>query len=215
MTPKVGVLGRGDLDEVPEQLEAVALTFLRMELGGVHVVAPDGRSKGLAVAGPGRDHRFIGGLRIEAVDEVKVGPLGDAAEQGTFRFLDFHLVPSDLRDLEAGFLGGGLEANDGSLEDPESQGAGIEFLAPIEQRLVPDADAKERPAVVDPASDGFKQFTASQGVHAVVERADTGEDHARGLVQARGRVDTPDIGADRPECFLDAADVAGAVIEER
>ena len=128
---------------------------------------------------------------------------------------EFDLVPADLGDLEVGFGLGGLESDDGTLEDPEAEGAGVEFLAPFEEGLVADADAEERPAVVDPLLDATEEFLAAERVDAVVEGADAGQDDAGGLVEPMDGIHALDVGTDGPEGLLDAADVSGAVIEER
>lgn len=186
-----------------------------MELGGVDVVAPDGGREFPAVFGAGRDDGFVRGLGKEAVDEVEVGAVRDAAEEGAVGSGEFDLVPADLWDLEVGFGFGGLEADDGTLEDAEAEGAGVEFLAPFKEGLVTDADAEERPAVGNPFLNASEEFLTAECVDAVVEGADAGQDDAGGAVESMDGIHALDVGTDGPEGLLDAADVSGAVIEER
>lgn len=176
----------GVTDEVGEEFQAIGLAFFGMELGGENVVAPDRGGKGSSVVGAGDDDLRVVGSRMEAVDEVEVGTGGDAFEQGAVGSDDVDLIPADLGDLEVGLGRGGLESDDGPLEDAEAEGAGIEFLTPFEQGLVADADAEEGSPGDDPVADGFGQFAALQGMDAVVEGPDTGEDEAMGGIEAVG-----------------------------
>jgi len=152
---------------------------------------------------------------MKAVDEVEVGTGSDAFEERAFRADDIDLVPADLRDLEVGFGGGGLETDDGSLEDPEAERAGIELFTTFEQRLVSDADSEEWPSREDPLAHRLGQFAALQGMDAVVEGPDTGEDEAMGGIEAVGRIQALNLGPGGHQGFFDASDITGAIIEER
>lgn len=89
-----------------------------------------------------------------------------------------HLIPSDLGNLEAGGRG---ETPDPPLEDTESRGAGMEFFAAFEQRLVADTDAQKRPASHDGIFHTRKQILALQGRQAVIESTHSREHHTSGL----------------------------------
>ena len=75
---KSGLFGQSR--EVLQKLQANSLTFFGMKLGRVNVVLPDGRREGLAIGGFGGDDGRIAWFGIEAVDEINVGVLIDAAE---------------------------------------------------------------------------------------------------------------------------------------
>ena len=162
-------LAVGQLDKVLQQLQADFLAFLRVKLRGEHIVAPDGRRKVVAVVRARGDDGRVHRLRIKAVHEINVAAAGDAAIERTVGFHDLQLVPADLRNLVAGLLG---EADDFALKYAETGGAGIEFLALLEQRLVADADAEKRFAGRDEFFCRIEQFLLPERVDAVVERAD-------------------------------------------
>ena len=205
----------GDVDEVAQEAKTICLALLRMELGGVDVFAPDRRGEGDSVLGSGGDNGVVGWLRVEAVDEVEIGALGDALVEGAIRAGDLDLVPTDLGDLEFGFLRGRREPDHGTAEDAEAEGAGVEFLAPFEEGLVTDADSEERAAVLDPGVDGAVEFLSLEGVEAVVEGPDARKDNPGSVFESVRGLESADVGTDGNQCFFDAADVSGAVIEER
>lgn len=193
------------MGEVTEQGEADVLTFLGVELGGEDVVAPDGGGEATAVVGPTGDDRGILGAGVEAVDEVDVATFGDASKERAPGLGKFQTVPADLRDFESGLW---REPDDGAGEDAEALGAGVEFLASIEQGLVADADTEERTAAADEIAGGLEQFLASEGVDAVVEGTDAGEDNGLGVGEFVAVEDDADLGADGEQGFVDAAEVA-------
>jgi len=198
------------LDKIFQQLQADLLTFLRVKLRGVNIVAPDGRRKVVAVIRARRDDGLVHRLRIKAVHEINVAAAGDAAIERTVGLRDFNLVPADLRNLQSGPF---READDAALEDAEAGGAGIEFLAPLKQRLVADADAEKRFAGLDEIARGLEQFLFAQRVDAIVERADAGQDHRRRIADFARRLRNAHVRADLEQRFVDAAQVAGAVVE--
>jgi hypothetical protein len=123
---------------------------------------------------------------------------------------DVNLVPADLRNFQSGLF---READDAALKNSESGGAGIEFLAPFKQRLIADADAEERFAGLDEIARGFEQFLFAQRVDAIVERADAGQHHRAGVADFVGRLHDAHVRADLEQRFVDAAQIAGAVVE--
>ena len=192
-------------------MQADFLAFFGVELGGEDVVAPDGGGEGVAVFGAGGDDAGIGGLGVEAVDEIDVAAAGDAAVEGAVRAGDFDLVPADLRDFQAVF---NREPDDAARENAQAGGAGIKFFAAVEQRLVADADAQKGFAGVDEVAGGFEQFLFAERVDAIVEGADAGQDQAAGVADFFRFLDQTDVGTHLEQRFVDAAQVAGTVIKQ-
>ena len=149
------------------------------------------------------------------MDEVKMAAVENAFKQWAFRLRHRDLVPADLRHLEMRFGSGGVKSHHRSAEDTETQGAGIELLAAIEQRLIPDADPEEGLAGANPLHRGGAESLAVHGVHAVVERAHTGQHHGMGLSElVRGR-HAAHIAASGGQGLFNAPDVSGAIIKKR
>lgn len=194
-----------------QQGQADSLAFLGVKLGGKHIVAPHGGREFTVIVGPCRHAGRVLGAREVAVDEIGVAAVGDAAVEGAIGPGDPELVPTDLGDLESGFGG---EADDGSGEDAEAGGAGLELLAAVEECLVTDADAEEGAAAADEFAGGLEQFLPAQGVDAVIEGPDAGEHEAAGVGEFRAALDDTDGGADAAQGVVHAAEVAGAVIDQ-
>jgi len=76
-----------------------------------------------------------------------------------------------LGDFQAGLAG---EADHFAGEEAQPGGATVELVAPLEERLVADANAEERPARGDECLHALQQFLAPERRDAVVERADAG-----------------------------------------
>src|SRR5688572_3934180 len=182
-----------------------------MELGGVDIVLPHGGREGLAVGGFGGYNAGIARFGIEAVNEIDVRVLIDAAKDGAIRAFDFELVPTDLRNFESVAF---LEAHNPSTEQAESSGATIEFVAGFEEGLIADADAKERSAGFDKFQGGVDQFLFAEGVDAIIERADTGKDQCARVADFVWARDDANIRADILEGFVNATEISRAVIDE-
>jgi len=198
------------LHEIFQQSQADLLAFLRVKLRGVNIVAPDGRCKGVAIIRARRNDGFVHRLRKKAVHKINVAAARDAAIERTIRLHNVELVPADLRDFQSGCF---IEADDTSLKNAESGGAGIEFLAPFKQRLITDADAEKRFAGLDEFACGFEQFLFAQRVDAIVERADAGQNHRAGIADFVWPLHDAHVRADFEQRFVDAAQIAGAVVE--
>jgi len=197
--------------EIFQQLQADLLAFLRVKLRGENIVAPDGGSKAAAVIRAGRNDGFVHRLRIKAVNEINVAPAGNAAIERTIGLHDVELVPADLRDFQSGLF---RETDNAALKNSESGGAGIEFFASFKQCLITDADAEKRFAGPDEIARGFEQFLFAQGVDAIVERADTGQNHRAGIADLIRPLHDAHVRAGLEQRFVDAAQVAGAVVEQ-
>src|SRR4051812_31976859 len=91
------------------------------------------------------------------MDEVEVGAVGDAVEQRMLA-CPFDLVPADMRKR-----GGVFEADRATGKEPE--GLSAVLIAPLEQELEAEADAKERPARGEPGADRSSQATAIESSH--------------------------------------------------
>src|SRR6478736_2254107 len=142
-------------DEVLQQLQADLLAFLRVELGGIHIVLPDGGSEVAAVIRARGDDARIRRLRIEAMDEIHVAAVRHVAIERAIRTCDLDLIPRDLRNLQPGLFG---KAHDAAAKNAEACRATVEFLTALEQRLIADADAEKRFTSLDEIARGFEQF---------------------------------------------------------
>ena len=193
-------------------MQADLLAFLRVKLRGVNVVAPDGRRKSVAVIRARRDDGFVRRLRKIAVHEINIAAAGNAAIERAVRLHDVELVPTDLRDFQSGLFG---EADDAAFENSESGGAGIEFLAPLKQRLITDADAEKRFAGLDEIARGFKQFLfcAAALMSQSSNAPDAGQNHRVSVADLARRLRDAHVRADLEQRFVDAGQVAGAVVE--
>lgn len=207
--PSVATVLR-EFHEVLQQLQSDFLTFLRMKLGGEHVVLPHGGREIPPVIRLRRNDAGVLRLGEEAVDEIDVAAVLDAAEQGAIRPRELDLVPADLRNLESLDLG---EADHLASKHSNPGRAAVELFALLEKRLVSDADSEERAAGRNEIANSAQQFLALHGGDAVIERADTGENDAAGVLHpVRARRDV-DIRSDFSESFFHAAQVAGPVIK--
>lgn len=182
-----------------------------MELGGVDIVLPDGGWEGLTIGGFGGHDGGVAGLGIETVDEVDVGTFIDAAEEWAVGLFDVELIPTDLRDFEAGIV---FEPDDATAEKTETGSAAIELVAGFEEGLVADADAKEGRASFDELEGGVQQFLFAESVDAIVEGADAREHQGAGSRNLLGASDDSNIRADEFQRLMDAAEVSRAVIDE-
>jgi len=183
-----------------------------MELRAEDILAPDRGCEHVSVIGAGGDQGRIGGLRVVAVDEIDVAAIGHPAVERAAGANDLEPVPADLRDLQGR---GGMEADDAPLENAEARGLAAELVAAFEQRLVADADPQEWASGSDELGDGRQQFLPRQGLDAIVERADTGQDQSPGPAEGLGAPHTPNIRSHVLERFLDAPQVAGSIVDQR
>ena len=181
-----------------------------MKLRGVNIVAPDGRREAVAIIRARRDDGLVRRLRKKAMNKINVAAACDAAIERTIRLHDVELVPADLRDFQSWLF---READDAALENSESGGAGIEFLAPLEQRLIADADAEKRFAGLDEIARGFEQVLLAQRVDAIIERADAGQYHRPRIADFAWRPCNAHVRADLEQRFVDTAQIAGAVVQ--
>ena len=60
----------------------------------------------------------------------------------------------------------------------------------------------------------FEQFLFAQGVDAIVERADAGQHHRPRIADLLRRLHDAHVRADLEQRLMDAAQVAGAVVEQ-
>lgn len=207
--PSVATVLR-EFHEVLQQLQPDLLAFLRMKLGGEHVVLPHGGRKIFSVIRSRRNDAGVLRLGEEAVDEIDVAAVLDAAEQGTIRPRELDLVPADLRNLESLDPG---EADHLAAKHSDPGRAAVEFLALLEKRLVSYTDSEERAAGRNEIANSGQQFLSLHGGDAVIKRADAGENDAACVLHSvRARRDV-DIRSDFPESFFHTAQVAGSVIE--
>jgi hypothetical protein len=199
-----------EFHEVLQQLQSDLLAFLRMKLGGEHVVLPHGGREIPSVVRAGRDDAGVLRLGKEAVDEIDVASVLDAAEQGTLRLRELNLVPADLRNLESLDLG---EANHLASKHSNPGRAAVELLAFLEERLVSNADSKERAARRNEIANSGQQFLSLHGGDAVIERADAGENDAACVLHPVRACCDVNVRSHFAESLFHAAQVAGPVIK--
>ncbi len=181
-----------------------------MKLRGINIVAPDRRRKAVAIICPGCDDAGIHRLRVKAVDEINVAAVLDAAIERTVRLNNVELVPADLRNFQSWLF---REANDAALKHAKSGGAGIEFFATFKERLIADADAEKGFASLDEIARCLEQFLFTQRIDAIIERADAGQNHRARIADFVRRLRNTHVRANLEQRFVNAAQVAGAVVE--
>src|SRR5258708_6555262 len=89
------------------------------------------------------------------------------------------------------------------------------FVALAEYELKAQADAQEGPVAAHGSSDGLDQPAVVQCLDAVAEGADSGQDQFAGSVHVLGAWRNPGFVPDAFECFLHAAQIAHAVVNDR
>ena len=72
-----------------------------MELGADHVVAADHGGGGSAVVDGGQQMGLIGALKAVGMDEINMGPLGDAGKKRMAGHRQFEVVPAHVGNLQA------------------------------------------------------------------------------------------------------------------
>lgn len=198
--------------EVAEDGQADGLAFFRMKLGGEEVTTPDRGRESFAVLGPGGDDGIVGGPGEEAVNEIGVTAVGDVGEEGAIGLGEMQLVPADVGDFEV-VLGG--EADHRSGEDAQAGFPGLKLLTSFEEGLVSDANAEEWGASGEAFPERFQEFLVAQGMQTIVKGAHAGEDDALGMGKIGASGGDADLGADLEQGLMDAAQIAGSVIDER
>ena len=107
-----------------------------------------------------------------------------------------------------------VEADDLALEDAQPGGATVELLALLEQRLVADADAEERTAGLDELARGLQQRLLVERLDAIVERADARQHDGPRVGHFLGLPGDAHVCPDLEQRLVDAAQVAGAVVNQ-
>jgi len=198
-------------DEIPQQLQADPLAFLRMKLRGENVVLPDGRGEPFAVSRARRHDGFVRGFWKKTVHEINVAAAGNVAKQRTPRLRDFDLIPADLRDFQPGLC---RETDDFTPKNSQPGGATVELVALVEQRLIPDANAEERSSGTDEIAARADHFLALERLQTIVERADTGQNRRPGIVQIGGTNGEANVRVEVTQRFVHAAQVARAIVNQ-
>ncbi len=88
------------------------------------------------------------------------------------------------------------------------------LVAAVEQELHAQADAQEGAVGGDPAPDRLHEPAPPQPFHRGPGRTDTGHDEGVGAHHVRLRPRQHDLGAGRAQGFVDAHEVAGAVVDD-
>src|SRR5690606_16443245 len=166
--------------EVLQQLQAVGVALLGMELHGETRAIGQRRGEILAVVAAPDHVTRIAGLDVIAVHEVEAAIVRNAVpERMVHRLLD--LVPAHVRHLEALAVLLQVLAEEAYLTGEQADAIDpVVLLAALEQRLHADADAEERAVDADLAHQLVETQAADLG-HAVADRADAGKHHAVGF----------------------------------
>jgi hypothetical protein len=140
------------------------------------------------------------------------------------------LIPAHVRDFQFWILDFGfwisfgfqiwdfgfsveMKTRDGAAKNPESFDANS-FLAGIEETLQTETNSQKWFACLDEIANGVHHFELLQIFHAIAKRADAWQYDRIGSENALAVGNDADITADADESFLDAAEVAHAVINE-
>ena len=119
-----------------------------------------------------------------------------------------------LEDEHAACMVVPAAARSNAPEDAEARRATVELFAPLEQRLVTDADSQKRATGLDVMARGREHLLFLEGIQAVVKRADAGKDDRPRVAQFGGLGDDPHVRADLEQRLLRAAQVARAVVNQ-
>src|SRR5256885_13129413 len=118
-----------------KQLQAHFLIFVRMKLSRIEVVLADCRGEVFSVSSAGGNDCGMDWLGKVAMDEIDIAAARNALEEGTVTLNYLDLIPSDLRNLQAGVV---RKPNHSPAEDSQTGGTTIELFALLEQSLVAD-----------------------------------------------------------------------------
>src|SRR5437588_10512452 len=195
----------GDVGEHPDAPRA---RFLRMKLRGPDLAAPDDGGDLPAVVHGGRDQRGVRGDRMIRVDEVRVrAGLNPREERGGP--WPRERGPAHVRDLHPPG-----EADHAAGQDAEPPVDAV-LLALLEQQLHPKTDPEERPPGGDIGPDAVREPRGAEARHRRPKRAVAGDDERVRLVEDPRRIGDANVEPLPLQPLLDAAEVAGAVIDHR
>jgi len=201
------------LGKVTEDGSADLLAFLRVKLSGHDVVLPDGGDELAAVIGDGADDGGVYRDNVVGVDEVDVGALGKALEEGGGA-IPGDGVPAHVGNLEGEGRGIDGEADAFAGEDAQALVFTV-FVADIDEELEAQADAQHGAAGFDVVLDGSGKAGPFEESDGVPEGAHAGDDEVIGAADIfRGGDDLSGM-ADILEGFLNAAEIGHAVIDDR
>src|SRR6478609_9335673 len=148
LSRRPGSSSRCPVEEVAVERQAMGGALLGVELRRENVTCRQRRGKAAAVICFTDTVARVGRARIEAVNEIEVAGVGNAAPERVRARLD-DLVPAHLRHLEAAavFLEPTVEAKADHLAGDQPQArrpaGGLAFLAALEQHLHADTDAEQ------------------------------------------------------------------------
>src|SRR5205814_4201587 len=133
------IFSTSEREKVAQEMKAVALALLGVELDGVDVPSAHRRREASAVGGGGRHVLFGAADEVVAVDEVEVDSRLDSVEQrGVARGDD--LVPANVRDTPVGL---GRDQAPHVAFDPPQPGRLAALVAARRQELHPETDSEE------------------------------------------------------------------------
>src|SRR3990167_5786729 len=171
--------------EILQQLQAVGMALLRVELHGETRAIGQRRGEILAVMAATNHLLGIAGLDVVAVHEVEARQIRNIVPQ---RMLDrlTHLVPAHVRHLQLLAVLDHALAEEAHLAGEQADAVDpIVLFAAFEQGLHADADTEKRPILTDLADQLIETQTLDLG-HAVADRTNPGEHHAIGFADHPG-----------------------------
>ncbi len=183
----------------------MALFGVKLDAGDA--AASGGGGEGLAVGAAGDGALRVGGLGVVAVDEIDVAVCGEPGPERVRGKVE--RVPADLRDFEAG----SGEAFYFSAEEAEAADAGGLFTF-LKEHLVADADAEEWATAGEPRFHRLPKAALAEAADAVAKGADAGEDDLFGAFDFGEVCGETHVSAVILQGVEDAANVAGAVVDE-
>ena len=177
-----------------------------MELGGDELAARDGACELALVVGAADDDGGVGGDGVVAVDEVELGVVRDAVEEGVWLRL------ADVVPAHVGNFGAGGEADDFSGEDAQAVAAA--FLGVGEEELEAEAHAEGGAVCGDAGFEGVVEAGLGELEHALAGDALAGEDEGGGGLHLVGVGGDDRVVAELFERLGDTAEVAGFVVKD-
>src|SRR5215472_3508002 len=170
--------------EVLQQAQAPALALLRVELRGEERASPHRGGKRHPVGAGRGGQRGLARGWVVRVHEVEVRSARHAVEDREVSRV-LHGVPAHVRHLEPS-----REAADHARQHVQPL-ALPELLALREEELIAEADAEERPALIESRADRLEEPSRLEVGHGVVKRTVTWQHEGAAVVDDRDHSGSP------------------------
>src|SRR5215472_11218419 len=193
--------------EVLQQAQAPALALLRVELRGEERASPHRGGKRHPVGAGRGGQRGLARGWVVRVHEVEVRSARHAVEDREVSRV-LHGVPAHVRHLEPS-----REAADHARQHVQPL-ALPELLALREEELIAEADAEERPALIESRADRLEEPSRLEVGHGVVKRTVTWQHEGAGVLDHPWILRHHRAHPEAAEGLLHAAQVAAAVVDD-